>query len=484
MDRIVEIGDPRLLSAPIGPKKPGPPNRMNDLNYTEWMKFQKSFYRACDTADLVRRCVEFFTKETWKEGQPSKTLLINVSYRPQKDSNKRIIHIIKDIAHHRKLLKQLEEASKAEMAYDYIFIDMRSVLTSIDQFDNFLLNQSQDFFKLIRQSLNPGRYCSFLFEQNIDSFGSFPIAWSFSSASRDYLRVRDEKIGIEDELQPIQFLMNFQAEFDARESCQVKSGDITYSQGRHYSPPLSWTIPKPPPRKKNELLHPAKFPETLIAEFIDQYTEKGDLVYDPMVGTGSTLVAGASIERAVLGSDLSETFVQTANERLNQFNLKNRAFVCDIQNVSKNPRFRNTKVDYIITSPPYWSMLNNKGSENQRSRRAKNLPLVYSESPTDFGNIMDYDQFVSNLVEVYEDIGSLLKKGKYLTIIVKNVKKNHTLYPLAFDLTYGLANKDGLFSYEGCTFWCQDDIGMKPFAVGTHWVSNIVHQYCLHFKMK
>jgi DNA modification methylase len=53
----------------------------------------------------------------------------------------------------------------------------------------------------------------------------------------------------------------------------------------------SWFIHNPPPRRKDVLLHPAKFPETLAQEFIEFFTKRGQSVLDPMMGTGSAIVA-------------------------------------------------------------------------------------------------------------------------------------------------------------------------------------------------
>jgi DNA modification methylase len=53
----------------------------------------------------------------------------------------------------------------------------------------------------------------------------------------------------------------------------------------------SWFIHNPPPRRKDVLRHPAKFPESLAQEFIEFFTKSGQVVLDPMAGTGSTLVA-------------------------------------------------------------------------------------------------------------------------------------------------------------------------------------------------
>ena len=69
-----------------------------------------------------------------------------------------------------------------------------------------------------------------------------------------------------------------------------------------------------------------------------------------------------------------------------------------------------------------------------------------------------------------------------LTVVVKNVKRNHILHPLAWNLASRLCGPKGSFNYVGTTLWCQDDVGIKPFVVGIHWVSNILHTYCLHFQ--
>src|SRR5215210_7852729 len=83
----------------------------------------------------------------------------------------------------------------------------------------------------------------------------------------------------------------------------------------------SWFIHNPPPRERGVLAHPAKFPETLAREFVEFFTKRGEWVLDPMVGTGSTLLAARAAGRPSVGIELAEPFAQLARERLEQLAL-------------------------------------------------------------------------------------------------------------------------------------------------------------------
>src|SRR5688572_16295309 len=76
----------------------------------------------------------------------------------------------------------------------------------------------------------------------------------------------------------------------------------------------SWFLHNPPPRKKDVLVHPAKFPETLAQEFIEFFTKQGGTVLDPMAGTGSTLVAALRAGRNSYGIELSPKYAEIAKQ--------------------------------------------------------------------------------------------------------------------------------------------------------------------------
>ncbi len=252
----------------------------------------------------------------------------------------------------------------------------------------------------------------------------------------------------------------------------------------------SWFVHNPPPRKDDVLRHPAKYPETLVQEFIEFFTKQGEVVLDPMVGTGSTIVAAMRSGRHSYGIELNPKYANVAKDVILQERESlggsashlttevingNAAEIAGIVSKHEIP-----PIDYVITSPPYWDMLHAKGAETQNHRRQdENLDVVYSDDPNDLGNVSDYDDFLERLAQIYIGLKPFLKPKAYLTIIVKNVKKGGVIYPLAWDLGKRL---NEVYTLKDERIWCQDNIRLFPYGMGNAWVSNTFHHYCLQFR--
>ena len=62
--------------------------------------------------------------------------------------------------------------------------------------------------------------------------------------------------------------------------------------------------------------HPATFPEKLALDHISSWSNEGDLVFDPMCGSGTTCKMAFLSNRKYLGVDISEEYIQIAKKRL------------------------------------------------------------------------------------------------------------------------------------------------------------------------
>nr|WP_276967733.1 site-specific DNA-methyltransferase [Desertimonas flava] len=74
-----------------------------------------------------------------------------------------------------------------------------------------------------------------------------------------------------------------------------------------------WSIP---PESAKRVGHPAPFPVELPEQLIRLYTYADDLVLDPFMGSGSTLVAAARLGRRYVGYDLDPSYVDIARRRV------------------------------------------------------------------------------------------------------------------------------------------------------------------------
>lgn len=62
--------------------------------------------------------------------------------------------------------------------------------------------------------------------------------------------------------------------------------------------------------------HPAVFPERLAEDHILSWSNEGDLVFDPMCGSGTTCKMAYVNNREYLGVDISEDYIEIAKQRL------------------------------------------------------------------------------------------------------------------------------------------------------------------------
>ena len=67
---------------------------------------------------------------------------------------------------------------------------------------------------------------------------------------------------------------------------------------------------------KEAYKHPAIFPEKLAEDHILSWSNPGDIILDPFVGSGTTAKMAVLNDRQYIGIDIVEEYCDIANERL------------------------------------------------------------------------------------------------------------------------------------------------------------------------
>ncbi len=248
----------------------------------------------------------------------------------------------------------------------------------------------------------------------------------------------------------------------------------------------SWFIHSPKRRKENEILHPAKYPESLVEEFITFFSKEGDWVFDPFLGTGSTLIAAGNTGRNGIGIELMKKYFDTAKKRITAGNFTSELIPVIGSSLKLKTLLEKhlgeKKIDYVITSPPYWNQLE-RNNIRQKNRKATGLDTRYSKKKEDIGNIREYEDFIEKQAEIFDEIFDITKSGGYLTIITNNVYFKSKLYPLAFDTATSLTKRgEKSWVLKDEKIWLQNDKPLLPLGVNNAWVGNRHHQYCLIFR--
>ncbi|HLC71096.1 MAG TPA: DNA methyltransferase [Candidatus Nanoarchaeia archaeon] len=253
----------------------------------------------------------------------------------------------------------------------------------------------------------------------------------------------------------------------------------------------TWFVHNPPPRKKNEVLHPAKYPENMIAEFVAFFTKPGAVVFDPFLGTGSTLVACHNTNRNGIGIELQQKYADIARERISALEPQRKLqdghkLLCkqvvlqanslDVDKIWKD--YALPPIDFMITSPPYGPMLNKKGLVS-KGREEEGLDVNYSSDEQDLGNAPSYEEFLQQLQDIFVKIKPYLKEGAHLVVIIQNYMNKGEYKTLAWDVGKELSKH---FQLRGERIWCQDNKTLYPYGYKYSFVPNVHHHYCLIFK--
>jgi len=223
--------------------------------------------------------------------------------------------------------------------------------------------------------------------------------------------------------------------------------------------------------------HPATYSPTMTKSFIEFFTKEGEVVFDPFSGIGSTQVGAQRANRIGIGIELNPKYSKIANLRLNKPSFVINGNSLNLKSIFKKHKI--DKIDFSISSPPYWDILNRSTGNFEKKRLSKSLDVNYSNNIEDVGNLENYEDFIDKCAEIYFQIFEFLKTGGYIVVIIKNIKKDGKHYPLAWDLAKKLMEK---YDLKDEKIWCQDKQSLSPFGYPFSWTSNIVHHYCLIFQ--
>lgn len=148
------------------------------------------------------------------------------------------------------------------------------------------------------------------------------IIWNYGAgvATKKYLSPRNEKV-LWYVKNPNEYTFNLDPIRDpnVKYPNQKKNGKLRCNTlGKN--PSDVWQIAKVTSGKnrssKERMPHPAQFPEDLIERLVLGFSNKGDLIFDPFIGSGTTARTAMLNDRKFIGFEINKEYCETLKIRL------------------------------------------------------------------------------------------------------------------------------------------------------------------------
>ena len=196
-----------------------------------------------------------------------------------------------------------------------------------------------------------------------------------------------------------------------------------------------------PPRFRHEDVRSS---ENMLEFFVNEFTEKGQIVFDPFAGFGTTLLVAEEMGRIGYGIEYSKSKADYVHGLLDH---PEHLIHGDSRNLMDYdlPFF-----DLCLTSPPY---TNESDDEN---------PFVdYRQKG------FDYPSYLQEMGSIFSQVAHKLNPSGHVVIEASNLKKKGHVTTLAWDIAREVSK---FLHFEGETIICWDKYGY-----------GYNHSYCLVF---
>lgn len=176
------------------------------------------------------------------------------------------------------------------------------------------------------------------------------------------------------------------------------------------------------------------------------YSERGERVLDPFVGSGTTLIECKLLGRRGIGVDINPQAIELCNKNLNFEVLggfPQLAVVGDARNLDF---LDDESIDLIIAHPPYADA------------------IKYSSIEGDLSLLHDIDEFAKEMKKVAKELYRVLKNNRHCAVLVGDLRRNKHVVPLGFRvfevfLKTGFQPKEIIIKVQhhckGTNFWIE-----------------------------
>lgn len=177
-----------------------------------------------------------------------------------------------------------------------------------------------------------------------------------------------------------------------------------------------WSFPKRGSWKTHSSEYRGNFAPQVPRNIILNYSKKGDLILDPMMGSGTTLIESKLLNRRSIGIDINPEAVKITKNKLkfeDDYKYQPEIILGDVRYLTD---IKSRSIDLIITHPPYFNII------NYSQGRIKN----------DLSTINRLETFLKEISKAAAELYRVLKNDCYCAILIGDTRKHSHYVPLSY----------------------------------------------------
>lgn len=233
-------------------------------------------------------------------------------------------------------------------------------------------------------------------------------------------------------------------------------------------------------------IHPTPKPPQLMRDLIQFFTKEGELVFDPFMGVGGTLLGAALCNRTAAGIDINQAYITAYHAAASELSLQDFPTECGdclsvLQDKSRMSCLTSGKtISLLLFDPPYSNMMSKEKTGADIAVYGKKA-TPFSNSEHDLGN-MDRPLFLSKLRQSVELALPYLKFRGYVVLFIKDLQPSKKEPNLLHAYVVNELNKIPNLYYKGMKIWADESAKLYPYGYPFSFVANQIHQYILVFR--
>lgn len=231
------------------------------------------------------------------------------------------------------------------------------------------------------------------------------------------------------------------------------------------------------------LKHPAPYSYIDINNICEIEQINNSTILDPFLGVGSTIL-GTYKNNYNIGIEINKQYIDLIKERIDFLNIDDLAtekYKIINGDCLKKISTIKEKINYVITSPPYFNILKNKSKgirhDNSQSRQGIEY---YTDLIDDLGNYDNYNLYLEAMTKLFKKIYKKMDINGEVYLIISDFTIDKKEKDIHSDMIVALNNAG--YIYEGTSYILQNQKSIYPFGYPYKLVLNHIYQYIIKFR--